>query len=51
VETLDDKAVPIEMQRGMIANSPCEKVLSLPTGHSPFFAAPGRLADALASLV
>lgn len=51
VETLDDKAVPIEMQRGMIANSPCEKVLSLPTGHSPFFAAPGKLADALASLV
>lgn len=50
IECTDDQAVSLDMQRRMVANSPCEKVLSLPTGHSPFFAAPGKLADALASL-
>jgi pimeloyl-ACP methyl ester carboxylesterase len=50
VECTDDQAVSIDLQRRMVARSPCEPVLSLPTGHSPFFAAPGKLADALASL-
>jgi pimeloyl-ACP methyl ester carboxylesterase len=51
IETTDDQAVPLAMQRGMQASTPCGEVCSLPTGHSPFFAAPAALADALASLV
>jgi len=30
-----------------VAASPCATVLTLPTGHSPFFAAPERLAAQL----
>ncbi len=50
IETSDDQAVPLTMQRGMVANTPCGEVRSLATGHSPFFSAPAALADALASL-
>ena len=51
IETTDDQAVSLEMQRKMVANSPCQPVRSLATGHSPFFAAPAALADALVSLI
>jgi len=46
-----DVALPLFIQEQMVAASPCGTVLTLPTGHSPFFAAPGQLAvmlDALA---
>ena len=50
IETTEDRAVPLDMQRGMVANTPCQEIRSLKTGHSPFFAAPAALADTLASL-
>jgi pimeloyl-ACP methyl ester carboxylesterase len=51
IETTNDQAVSLEMQRKMVASSPCAQIRSLPTGHSPFFSAPRALADALVSLV
>jgi len=50
VECLRDGAIPIEMQRRMVDDLPCEKVLTLDTSHSPFFSAPQELADQLLSL-
>jgi len=44
---LNDQAAPPERQRRMVERSPCRIVATLPTGHSPFFAAPGDLADVL----
>jgi len=45
-----DVALPLFVQEQMVAASPCARVLSLPTGHSPFFAAPAQLAEMLDSL-
>jgi pimeloyl-ACP methyl ester carboxylesterase len=45
-----DVALPLFVQEQMVAASPCETVLTLPTGHSPFFAAPEPLAAQLDSL-
>lgn len=45
-----DVALPLFVQEQMVAASPCDTVLTLPTGHSPFFAAPERLAGMLDSL-
>lgn len=45
-----DVALPLFVQERMVAASPCATVLTLPTGHSPFFAAPERLAAMLDSL-
>jgi len=45
-----DVALPLFVQEQMVAASPCETVLTLPTGHSPFFAAPEQLATQLDSL-
>jgi len=50
IECLKDGAIPIAMQRRMVADAPCQKVLTLDTSHSPFFSAPQELADKLASL-
>ena len=45
-----DVALPLFVQEQMVAASPCGTVLTLPTGHSPFFAAPQALAAQLGSL-
>lgn len=45
-----DVALPLFVQEQMVAASPCEIVLTLPTGHSPFFAAPEQLAEMLDAL-
>ena len=45
-----DVALPLFVQELMVAASPCGTVLTLPTGHSPFFAAPQALAAQLGSL-
>ena len=50
VECLDDRAVSLGLQRDMVAKSPCAEVVSLKTGHSPFFSAPDLLADTLVHL-
>ena len=52
IECLNDIAIPLWFQRQMQAGMPCDAVHALPTGHSPFFAAPvelARLLDPLAA--
>jgi pimeloyl-ACP methyl ester carboxylesterase len=46
----EDKAISLGLQRDMIDASPCDKVISLPASHSPFFSMPKDLAAALAAL-
>jgi pimeloyl-ACP methyl ester carboxylesterase len=50
IETRCDNAITLSMQRKMIADMPCEAVISIKTGHSPFFSAPQELADYLSAL-
>jgi len=47
IECLQDRAVTLQLQRRMIRESSCEKVISLDTGHSPFFSQPELLAQSL----
>lgn len=46
IECTQDRAVPLEIQRMMIAQQPC-RVYTLQTGHSPFFSNPQALVDFL----
>ena len=48
IETVDDRALPLELQRGMQAALPCRDVVSLESGHSPFLSMPRTLAERLA---
>lgn len=50
IHCLDDNAAPLLRQRKMVALSPCEKIAELPTGHSPFYAAPDLLARTLSDM-
>ena len=50
LETLHDRAIPIGLQRSMQADLPCDEVVSLPSGHSPFLSMPYRLAETLLRL-
>ena len=50
IHCTQDVALPLFLQERMVAASPCETVLTLPTGHSPFFAAPDQLAAQLDAL-
>jgi len=45
-----DIALPLFLQEQMVAATPCDTVLTLESGHSPFFAAPERLSAYLDSL-
>ncbi len=47
IECLQDHAVTLKLQRLMQAESPCDKVYQLDSGHSPFFSMPARLTDIL----
>jgi pimeloyl-ACP methyl ester carboxylesterase len=47
LETTQDRALPIAMQRRMEAAMPCDAVFTLETSHSPFLSQPERLADIL----
>jgi pimeloyl-ACP methyl ester carboxylesterase len=51
VECTGDRAVTLPLQRRMQEDSPCDRVISLEGGHSPFFAQPGVLVDALLDAV
>lgn len=51
IECTADKAISIDAQRRMVARTPCERVLSLETDHSPFFSMPDQLVEQLVSLV
>lgn len=50
VHTTQDRVVSPAAQEEMYAELPCEKVVSMATGHLPFFAAPEELAGHLDSL-
>jgi len=50
IECLRDRAIGPLMQRRMIEASPCQRVLSMDSDHSPFFSAPDELARNLLSL-
>ena len=50
IECTDDHAISIELQRDMVAASPCAEIISLHTSHSPFFSRPVELAQALVRL-
>lgn len=47
VECLQARAVTLALQRRMQLDSPCARVFSLDSGHSPFFSQPGVLAQSL----
>lgn len=47
LETVNDRALPVALQRRMHAALPCRRVVSLESGHSPFFSMPGTLAERL----
>jgi hypothetical protein len=47
VETVNDRALPVALQRRMYAALPCREVVSIASGHSPFLSMPERLADRL----
>ncbi|CAN7373174.1 alpha/beta fold hydrolase [Pseudoduganella sp. LjRoot289] len=44
IECLQDRAVTIGLQRQMQRETPCDRVYTLDSGHSPFFSQPGGLA-------
>jgi pimeloyl-ACP methyl ester carboxylesterase len=50
IECLRDHAITPGFQRKMYLQNPCKSVLTLDTGHSPFFSAPLELASHLLSL-
>jgi pimeloyl-ACP methyl ester carboxylesterase len=50
VHTTEDRAVSPVAQEKMYTGLPCEEVVSMATGHLPFFAAPEELAGHLDSL-
>lgn len=50
IETLEDRAVTLSLQRQMYTAMPCRRVITMNTGHSPFFSAPEALAAHLTSL-
>jgi pimeloyl-ACP methyl ester carboxylesterase len=50
IHCLADQAAPIARQRQMVARTPCRTVASLPTGHSPFLAAPAELARVMSGM-
>jgi pimeloyl-ACP methyl ester carboxylesterase len=50
IECTEDRAVTPFIQRKMYGETPCEKVYSLPTSHSPFFSRPKDLVDILLDL-
>ena len=43
----DDQAVPIALQRAMLASLPCDPVVTIDSDHSPFYSAPDALIAAL----
>ena len=50
IECLQDRAITPALQKKMYTAMPCQQVLSLDTSHSPFYADPKALVDALLSL-
>jgi pimeloyl-ACP methyl ester carboxylesterase len=51
IETLGDRAISPSFQKEMYGRLPCRKVISMDTGHWPFYSAPEELAGHLTSLL
>ncbi len=47
VATANDNAIPYNLQRLMLANTPVRQVVTLDTSHVPMLSMPGQVADAL----
>ena len=47
IECARDRAITPKLQRAMQQASPCRQTFSIDTDHSPFFSAPGQLAEIL----
>lgn len=47
IECTEDKAVTPFIQRKMYTETPCKKVYSMATSHSPFFSKPAELTEIL----
>jgi pimeloyl-ACP methyl ester carboxylesterase len=50
IECLDDRALPIELQRAMQAALPCDPVVTMDSDHSPFLCEPELLAAHLSDI-
>jgi len=50
IETLQDRCVTLTLQRKMYTTTPCQKIISMETSHSPFLSAPRELVGHLTSL-
>jgi len=50
IECLQDRALTPPFQKQLYTATPCQKVISMNTSHSPFFSAPGELAKHLMAL-
>lgn len=50
IECLRDRVIDPVLQKAMYQASPCEKVVSIDTDHSPFFSRPGELVSHLERL-
>ena len=51
IECLQDRAVTLSLQRRMQRDTPCDRVFSLESSHSPFFSQPERLTGLLIQAV
>ena len=51
IETLQDRAISPWLQKEMYERVPCQKVISMDTGHWPFYSSPEELAGHLTSLL
>jgi len=51
IETLKDRAISPSLQKEMYERVPCQKIISMNTGHWPFYSAPEELAGHLTSLL
>jgi pimeloyl-ACP methyl ester carboxylesterase len=47
IECLQDRAIPLSLQRAMVAAAPCVVVASMDCGHMPFYSQPRELAAVL----
>jgi len=50
IETLQDRGVTPSLQKKMYTATPCQRVISMETSHSPFLSAPEKLVSHLISL-
>jgi pimeloyl-ACP methyl ester carboxylesterase len=50
VQCRRDRIIPLALQQQMCETTPCERVVSLESGHSPFLSVPAELAAILASV-